>query len=64
MRAEVATRPSSAEAAREREEREVIIRELREEGEKLSRQQLTYSTMLKKLRAKEKERDSTIAAQK
>ncbi|KAK3875579.1 hypothetical protein Pcinc_019571 [Petrolisthes cinctipes] len=63
-RAEVATRPSSAEAAKEREEQEMVIKELREEGEKLSRQQLTYSTLLKKLRAKEKEGDSTIGAQK
>lgn len=41
-------------------ERDETIKELREEGEKLSRQQLQQSNLIKKLRAKEKESDSTI----
>ncbi|XP_034250983.1 TATA element modulatory factor isoform X3 [Thrips palmi] len=41
-------------------ERDETIKELREEGEKLSRQQLQQSNLIKKLRAKEKENDSTI----
>ncbi|KAK7081030.1 TATA element modulatory factor 1 [Halocaridina rubra] len=64
IRAEAATRLSSAEVAREREERDTVIQELREEGEKLSKQQLSYSNIIKKLRAKEKENDMTIKAQK
>ncbi|KAK3913860.1 TATA element modulatory factor [Frankliniella fusca] len=41
-------------------ERDETIKELREEGEKLSRQQLQQSNLIKKLRAKEKENDSTV----
>ncbi|KAE8739566.1 hypothetical protein FOCC_FOCC014926 [Frankliniella occidentalis] len=41
-------------------ERDETIKELREEGEKLSRQQLQQSNLIKKLRAKEKESDSTM----
>ncbi|KAJ1529876.1 hypothetical protein ONE63_006608 [Megalurothrips usitatus] len=41
-------------------ERDETIKELREEGEKLSRQQLQQSNLIKKLRAKEKESDSII----
>jgi hypothetical protein len=36
-------------------EREEEVRELRVEGEKLSKQQLQLSTLVKKLRSKEKE---------
>ncbi|XP_076041410.1 uncharacterized protein LOC143025513 isoform X2 [Oratosquilla oratoria] len=64
VRAEVATRLSSIEVARELEERDSTIKELREEGEKLSRQQLNYSTLIKKLRSKEKENEVTLKAQK
>ncbi|XP_050724673.1 TATA element modulatory factor-like isoform X3 [Eriocheir sinensis] len=63
-RAEAATRLSSADVARDQEERDTVIRELREEGEKLSKQQLNYSNIIKKLRAKEKENESTIKTQK
>jgi hypothetical protein len=45
-------------------EKDEIIRELREEGEKLSKQQLQHSNIIKKLRAKEKESDNTIKNQK
>ncbi|XP_069973361.1 TATA element modulatory factor isoform X5 [Penaeus vannamei] len=64
VRAEAATRLSSSEVAREREERDTVIQELREEGEKLSKQQLNYSNIIKKLRAKEKESETTIKTQK
>lgn len=63
-RAEAATRLSSAEVARYQEERDTVIRELREEGEKLSKQQLSYSNIIKKLRSKEKENETTIKTQK
>lgn len=64
VRAEAATRLSSAEVARDQEERDTVIRELREEGEKLSKQQLNYSNIIKKLRSKEKENETTIKTQK
>ncbi|XP_066974181.1 TATA element modulatory factor-like isoform X1 [Macrobrachium rosenbergii] len=64
VRAEAATRLSSTEVAREREERDIVIKELREEGEKLSKQQLSYSNIVKKLRSKEKENETTIKTQK
>ncbi|XP_047503018.1 TATA element modulatory factor-like isoform X4 [Penaeus chinensis] len=64
VRAEAATRLSSSEVAREREEKDIVIQELREEGEKLSKQQLNYSNIIKKLRAKEKESETTIKTQK
>lgn len=41
-----------------------IIKELREEGEKLSKQQLQHSNIIKKLRVKEKENDALIKSQK
>ena len=42
------------------EEKEEILRELRQEGEKLSKQQLTQSNIIKKLRAKEKEDEQQV----
>lgn len=45
-------------------EKDEIIRELREEGEKLSKQQLQHSNIIKKLRAKEKENENVIKNQK
>ncbi|XP_022908372.2 TATA element modulatory factor [Onthophagus taurus] len=41
-------------------EKDEIIKELREEGEKLSKQQLQHSNIIKKLRAKEKEHENSI----
>lgn len=41
-------------------EKDETIKELRHEGEKLSKQQLQHSNIIKKLRAKEKENESTI----
>ncbi|KAF5305636.1 hypothetical protein FQR65_LT07717 [Abscondita terminalis] len=41
-------------------EKDEVINELREEGEKLSKQQLQHSNIIKKLRAKEKEHETSI----
>lgn len=41
-------------------EKDGLIKELREEGEKLSKQQLQHSNIIKKLRTKEKEQENTI----
>lgn len=41
-------------------EKDETITQLREEGEKLSKQQLQHSNIIKKLRAKEKEQESVI----
>lgn len=64
MRQEAATRLSSAEMSNINAEKDEIIKELREEGEKLSKQQLQHSNIIKKLRAKEKENDALIKSQK
>ncbi|KAJ8664856.1 hypothetical protein QAD02_006518 [Eretmocerus hayati] len=61
---EAATRPSSVELSRMSTEKDEIIRELREEGEKLSKQQLQHSNIIKKLRAKDKENEALIKSQK
>lgn len=45
-------------------ENEYITAELRTEGEKLSKQVLQHSNIIKKLRAKEKENDATLKKQK
>lgn len=45
------------------EEKDVMIEELRHEGEKLSKQVLQHSNIIKKLRTKEKESDSLIKKQ-
>lgn len=41
-------------------EKDDVIKQLREEGEKLSKQQLQHSNIIKKLRAKEKEQETFI----
>ena len=61
---EAATRISSLEMSSINAEKDEIIKELREEGEKLSKQQLQHSNIIKKLRAKEKENDALIKNQK
>ncbi|XP_012271723.1 TATA element modulatory factor isoform X2 [Orussus abietinus] len=63
LRQETASRLSSQMSIMNAEKDE-IIRELREEGEKLSKQQLQHSNIIKKLRLKEKENDATIKNQK
>lgn len=64
MKVEAATRLSSQELSTLNAEKDEIIKELREEGEKLSKQQLQHSNIIKKLRVKEKENDTLIKSQK
>ena len=64
LKQETATKLSSMEMSTINAEKDEIIKELREEGEKLSKQQLQHSNIIKKLRAKEKENESTIKSQK
>lgn len=45
------------------QEKDFLINELKQEGEKLSKQVLQHSTIIKKLRVKEKETDETIKRQ-
>lgn len=64
LKLEAASRLSSQEMSNISAEKDEIIKELREEGEKLSKQQLQHSNIIKKLRLKEKEADATIKSQK
>lgn len=57
---DAATRVSKGELESLVSEKDEIIKQLREEGEKLSKQQLQHSNIIKKLRAKEKEQESMI----
>lgn len=57
---DAATRMSKGELETLINEKDETIKELREEGEKLSKQQLQHSNIIKKLRAKEKENESTM----
>ncbi|KAF7269317.1 hypothetical protein GWI33_017640 [Rhynchophorus ferrugineus] len=57
---DVAARMSKHELESTISEKDQTIKELRDEGEKLSRQQLQHSNIIKKLRAKEKENEGTI----
>ncbi|NWW82325.1 TMF1 factor, partial [Climacteris rufus] len=58
VKEELATRLNTNETAELLKEKEEQIKGLMEEGEKLSKQQLQNSTIIKKLRAKEKEREN------
>ncbi|KAL0099116.1 hypothetical protein PUN28_020278 [Cardiocondyla obscurior] len=64
LKLEAASRLSSQEMSSINAEKDEIIKELREEGEKLSKQQLQHSNIIKKLRVKEKETDAMIKSQK
>lgn len=57
---EAVTRLSKSEIDTLMVEKDETIKELREEGEKLSKQQLQHSNIIKKLRTKEKENEATI----
>lgn len=57
---EAATRMSKSELEGLIAEKDETINELREEGEKLSKQQLNHSNIIKKLRAKEKESEGIV----
>ncbi|NXX49521.1 TMF1 factor, partial [Tricholaema leucomelas] len=59
VKEELATRLNTNETAELLKEKEEQIKGLMEEGEKLSKQQLHNSNIIKKLRAKEKERENT-----
>ncbi|NXY01758.1 TMF1 factor, partial [Pteruthius melanotis] len=63
VKEELATRLNTDETAELLKEKEEQIKGLMEEGEKLSKQQLHNSNIIKKLRAKEKERENTNTKQ-
>ncbi|XP_068618483.1 TATA element modulatory factor isoform X2 [Battus philenor] len=54
------TRKSSSELENGIKERDEVIAQLQEEGEKLARQELQHSNIIKKLRAKEKDNEQVI----
>ncbi|XP_007523385.1 TATA element modulatory factor [Erinaceus europaeus] len=61
IKEELATRLNSSETADLLKEKDEQIRGLMEEGEKLSKQQLHNSNIIKKLRAKDKENENTVS---
>lgn len=61
QRQDVAARLVATEQSAEKDE---IIRELRDEGEKLSKQQLQHSNIIKKLRARDKDNEALVKSQK
>ncbi|XP_068110046.1 TATA element modulatory factor [Hyperolius riggenbachi] len=63
MKEELSTRLNSSETAELMREKDEQIIGLLEEGEKLSKQQLHNSNIIKKLRSKEKEHENTITKQ-
>lgn len=63
LREELSTRLNSSDTMEIIREKEEQIRGLLDEGEKLSKQQLQHSNIIKKLRVKEKESDSKITKQ-
>uniref|UniRef100_A0A8C5R5S5 TATA element modulatory factor 1 n=1 Tax=Leptobrachium leishanense TaxID=445787 RepID=A0A8C5R5S5_9ANUR len=63
MKEELSTRLHSSETAEIMKEKDEQIKGLMEEGEKLSKQQLHNSNIIKKLRTKEKEHEQTISKQ-
>lgn len=63
LREELSTRLHSSDTLEIIREKEEQIRGLLEEGEKLSKQQLQHSNIIKKLRVKEKESDTRIIKQ-
>uniref|UniRef100_A0A673AYA5 TATA element modulatory factor 1 n=1 Tax=Sphaeramia orbicularis TaxID=375764 RepID=A0A673AYA5_9TELE len=63
LREELSTRLNASDTMEIIKEKEEQIRGLLEEGEKLSKQQLQHSNIIKKLRVKEKESDTRITKQ-
>ncbi|XP_027011595.1 TATA element modulatory factor isoform X2 [Tachysurus fulvidraco] len=63
LREDLATRFNSTETLELIREKEEQIKGLLEEGEKLSKQQLQHTNIIKKLRTKEKESDTKISKQ-
>ncbi|XP_014477317.1 PREDICTED: TATA element modulatory factor isoform X2 [Dinoponera quadriceps] len=64
LKVEAMCRLSSQEMSNISAEKDEIIKELREEGEKLSKQQLQHSNIIKKLRLKEKDADGVMKSQR
>ncbi|XP_075978981.1 TATA element modulatory factor [Anticarsia gemmatalis] len=60
IKTETTTRKNSSELENSLKEKDDIISQLQEEGEKLARQQLQHSNIIKKLRAKEKDNEQVI----
>ncbi|KAM5148365.1 TATA element modulatory factor [Mantella aurantiaca] len=63
LKEDLATRLNSSETAEIMREKDEQIEGLMEEGEKLSKQQLHNSNIIKKLRSKEKEHEQTVTKQ-
>ncbi|XP_061779789.2 TATA element modulatory factor [Nerophis lumbriciformis] len=63
LREDLSTRLNSSDTLELIKEKEEQIRGLLEEGEKLSKQHLQHSTIIKKLRVKEKESDTRLTKQ-
>ncbi|XP_072521602.1 TATA element modulatory factor [Salminus brasiliensis] len=63
LREELSTRLNSSDTLELIKEKEEQIRGLLDEGEKLSKQQLQHSNIIKKLRVKEKESDTRLTKQ-
>lgn len=64
LKQEFVSKINKSEADKSLEEKEKLVTELRQEGEKLSKQILNYTNIIKKLRAKEKENDTSLKSQK
>lgn len=60
MKSETASRKNFLELENTLKEKDEMISQLQEEGEKLSRQQLQHSNIIKKLRQKEKDNEQVI----
>ncbi|XP_035444848.2 TATA element modulatory factor [Spodoptera frugiperda] len=60
VKSESSSRKNSSELENTLKEKDEVIAQLQEEGEKLARQQLQHSNIIKKLRAKEKDNEQVI----
>ncbi|XP_052758948.1 TATA element modulatory factor [Galleria mellonella] len=60
LKSESSSRKNSSELENTLKEKDDVIAQLQEEGEKLARQQLQHSNIIKKLRAKEKDNEQVI----
>ncbi|KAJ0178042.1 hypothetical protein K1T71_005865 [Dendrolimus kikuchii] len=60
LKSEASSRKNSSEFENSLKEKDEVIAQLQEEGEKLARQQLQHSNIIKKLRAKEKDNEQVI----
>lgn len=61
---EAVSRLSATEVEKMLKEKDQLISELMDEGEKLSKQQLQHTSLIKKLRSKDKERENVLKTQK